>query len=802
MNAIDEHSCGAPFAWKRAARVFVGVFAGVIFSLCVGAAQERDKQGASSARAATEFASIEGVLTAASGEPTGFATVRIVEAPSLGARADSAGKFRIARIPAPGAYTLEVRRLGLQTLRAPIRVQAGETLRLRLTLKPEQRSTEQLVVTGSWRETLISESPIMVESYTPAFLKKNPSACLFDALQIANGVRPQMNCNVCGTGDIRINGLPGAYTMIAIDGMPIVSGLGTVYGLSGIPPALIERIEIVKGPASMLYGSEAVAGMINVVTKSPARASAFSVDAFSTSWLEHNLDLGAKFIFSAPDSGAKPFATALFGVNAFHYANRIDNNGDNFMDAPLQDRVSAFTKWIFHREDKGEASLAARYVYENRTGGEMAWRPEFRGGDSVYGESIFTNRVEVLGAYQLPIPNERVILRGSFNHHHQNSYYGYIFYEATQQIAFAQLTWEKKLWDAHEILFGVAARYNFYQDNTPATNDAQGRATPEHIVLPGVFAQDEIALSPAHTLLVGARLDYSSAHGFIFTPRLNYKWNVSDDDILRFSAGTGFRVVNLFTEDHAALTGAREVVIREALRPEESFNANLHYAKTLRAGGALWTLDASAFYTYFTNKIIPDYDADPNKIIYDNLRGYAVSQGASLNVSVAFDDAPLSASVGATAMDVFDVEDGTRAWQVFSERWSATFAVSYALTDWGVSVDYTGSVIGPMRLPVFPNDPRPEFSPVYSLQNIQITKKFENDESGIFAGQPLEIYAGVKNLLNFTPPANAIMRPFDPFDKFAADAVANPNGFTFDPTYAYAPFQGIRAFVGVRWHWD
>ncbi|MBC8643502.1 TonB-dependent receptor plug domain-containing protein [Flavobacterium lindanitolerans] len=107
-------------------------------------------------------------------------------------------------------------------------------------------------------------------------------------MQNVNGVRPQLNCNICNTGDIHINGLEGPYTLVLIDGMPIVSGLSTVYGLSGIPNSLLERIEIVKGPASSLYGSEAVGGLINIITKNPSNAPRFSIDGFSNSWGEVN----------------------------------------------------------------------------------------------------------------------------------------------------------------------------------------------------------------------------------------------------------------------------------------------------------------------------------------------------------------------------------------------------------------------------------------------------------------------------------------------------------------------------------
>lgn len=722
-------------------------------------------------------------------EAIGFATVRLVGT-KFGARADSSGTFRILNVP-EGSYTLEVKRIGWKTLTKNITLAASQNLSLSLTMKEDKRVTEKLVVTGTMRETLISDSPVMVEVYTPTFLKKNPTACLFDALQTVNGVRPQLNCSICNTGDIHINGLEGAYTMVMIDGMPIVSGLSTVYGLNGIPSSLVERIEIVKGPASTLYGSEALAGIINVITKSPAKAATVAFDVFSTSWLEHNMDASAKLKLGS--------LTGLLGINYFHFQHRVDNNGDGFTDATLQERLSAFTKWTAERDDKGETSLAVRYVAENRFGGEMNWSPEFRGGDSIYGESIITNRAEVIGAYQLPIPNEKIVLRGSFTHHHQNSYYGTTPFFATQQIAFGQLTWEKTLWEAHQFLFGAATRYTFYQDNTAATNDINGRPMPQNIVLPGVFVQDEIALAPEHTLLLGARYDWSSAHGSIVTPRINYKWKSDNDDVVRLSAGNGFRVVNIFTEDHAALTGARRVVIREALKPEMSYNANVNYSKILTLPEASITLDASAFYTYFTNKIIPDYDTNPDEIIYDNLRGYAVSAGTSLNLDVALTDVPLKIMLGITALDVFNVNDGVRTLPVLAERFSGTFAVSYALKDIGVSVDYTGAIYGPMRLPIFENDPRPEFSPLFSLQNIQFTKTFDETSS---EWKSLEIYAGVKNLLNYTPPANSIMRPFDPFDKRVNDPVSNPNNFTFDPTYVYASFQGIRGFLGIRWRLD
>jgi outer membrane receptor for ferrienterochelin and colicins len=148
-------------------------------------------------------------------------------------------------------------------------------------------------------------------------------------------------------------------------------------------------------------------------------------------------------------------------------------------------------------------------------------------------------------------------------------------------------------------------------------------------------------------------------------------------------------------------------------------------------------------------------------------------------------------------MDNYKVENGARAQQILTENITGTWAISYEWKKIGLSVDYTGNIYSPMRLPLLgPLDPRDEYSPWWSIQNIQITKKLKR----------IEIYGGVKNLLNFTPPANSIARSFDPFDKgiqynASGQVVSTPNNpyaQSFDPTYMYAPNQGIRGFIGVR----
>lgn len=696
------------------------------------------------------------------------------------------GNYSITDL-SPGNYVLIASAIGYEPFRKSFLIGKDESVRLNIQLTQSAEALDEMVVTGTLKAVSRLESAVPVEVYKPSFLKQNPTPSIFEALQNVNGVRPQINCNVCNTGDIHINGLEGPYTLVLIDGMPIVSGLGTVYGLSGIPNSLIEQIEIVKGPASTLYGSEAVGGLINIITKHAPNAPEFFADAYLTGWGEYNLDVGSKI-----EVGKK--TDLLLGVNYFNYDEIIDNNGDNFTDLTLQDRVSVFQKWNFKREDAKVFSLAGRFFYEDRWGGELQWTPEFRGGNEIYGESIYTRRWEILGKYQLPI-DEKVMLSMSYNDHNQNSVYGDVLYLADQRIGFGQMTWDKTVGN-HDLLFGSAIRYNYYDDNTPATLNA------DEVWIPSLFIQDELKLAEKHSILGGVRYDYDQRHGNIFTPRVAYKWKISENDIFRVNAGTGFRVVNLFTEDHAALTGSRDVIIAEELKPERSVNVNLNYLKKIYAdNGTFVGLDASAFYTHFSNIILPDYDTNPNQIIYDNLDGKSVSKGVSANIDLVLPNG-LKFLVGATWQDVSNTENGVTSRQILTESITGTWNVSYTFRSLDLTLDYTGNLYGPMRLPTLGElDPRQDFSPTWSIQNIQFTYK------GL---DKFEFYGGIKNLLDWTPNRGnpfIIARADDPFDQNVqfdpqGNVVAtadNPFALTFDPSYVYGPNQGIRGFFGLRY---
>ena len=701
------------------------------------------------------------------------------------ATTDSNGSFKLKNI-SPGSYKLSAIAAGFLT--KTIQVNLPHENNITLSLLDFTSSLDEIVVTGNLKETAKDESAVNIDIITPKLFQKTATPNLFEATGMVNGVKPQINCNVCNTGDIHINGMEGPYTLILIDGMPIVSGLSSVYGLMGIPASMIERLEIAKGPSGALFGSEAMGGTINLITKNPLTAPKFYLDYYGTSYLENNLDMSTKFRL-----GKK--VDWLIGTNVYWYDNIVDRNNDNFTDVTLQKRFSLFNKLNFKRKNNKEFSIAGRYVYEDRWGGQTNWTKEFRGGDSIYGESIFAKRTEFISKYQWPT-KEKIFSQVSYNFHDQNSVYGQTPFLAKQSTGFFQTYWNKELNQRNDFLLGVSYKNLWFDDNTVATLSIDGKSNiPENTNTFGLFVQNEALLDSLgkHKLLVGARLDYNDVYKLIPSPRIAYKWSPNYKYIFRLNFGTGFRIVNVFTEDHAALTGAREVVFKNKIKPERSYNGSFNMIYKMKVSkGSMLIWDGSLFYYYFTNKIVANNDLDPNKVIFDNLSGFAFSRGVSLNASLA-STSNFKYNIGISYMDVQNVsmdDIGKLSYsrQLHAPQWSGNLNGGYTFVKSDLKLDVTANWYGPQRLPILPHDFRPAYSPWFCILNLQLSKKI---------AEKYDCYLGVKNILNFVP-QNPIMRPQDPFDKRVNDTENNPNGYTFDPSYNYAPIQGIRAYLGIR----
>lgn len=671
---------------------------------------------------------------------------------------------------------------------------------LHLVLQPRPSLLEEVVVTGSLNAQKRSSSPIPVMTYRAAFFEQSGGLQLPEGLQFVNGLRSQVNCGVCNTTEIRINGLEGPYTLVLIDGMPVLGGLASVYGMMGIPQSMIERVEIIKGPASAIYGSEAVGGLINIITKTGSKGPKLILETQMSSWAEHQSDL-----IWRPKSGKR--SSYLVGIGHGAYTLPKDQNEDGFTDISMHRRNTAFGTSQHQFKKMGNLKLNARYLHEDRWGGEMHWKPENRGGTDVYGESIYTSRWEFSGLHTLSGDTGwRTMFH--FSGHRQNSAYGPMMYLASQHIAFTQISAPRLQLGTVDLQTALAWRYNQYDDNTPATGGDRlsGRNQVYRAHIPGLILEGTWTPGKQHKIITALRTDHHHAHGIINTPRVHYRFETpSKRNVLLLSAGSGYRVAHVFTEDHASLTGARTVVFEDALQPEQSQNIQgswIHqrYGKK----GSFYTLEFNPFVTRFSNQILPDYDQNPNEIRYANLRENAWYRGMAINTEMKYPSG-LEIRLGGTYTDIHLVQNGVQVRPLFTERFSAVWNIGWEHKKTRLRVDYNGNLTSPMRLPLLgPLDPRPEYSPWWSIQNIRV--------SGWW-GDHLEVFTGVRNLLNMRPYRHAPFlhaRPHDPFDQgvsYDADgqivpSSENPYALSFDPGYSFVPNQGIRFFAGVRYILD
>jgi outer membrane receptor for ferrienterochelin and colicins len=674
---------------------------------------------------------------------------------AMGALSDANGSFCL---PAPPTWPATLI-CQLSTYRTDSVVLAGPptgpvTFSLRTLVGAE---TSPITVTALANPISLAQSPVLITQIAAAQLEANLSPTLTEALLATNGLTERIACGVCGANEVQINGLGGPATLVLIDGMPLMGSLASVYGLMGLPPALIEKVEVIKGPASTLYGTESIGGVINVITRRAHQHPHLTLESWGTTHGETQADL----TLSGPVGRHK----TLLGLHGYHMNTRLDDNSDGFMDVVLARRLSLFNKWDFARKSGLPFSLAARYYTEDRAGGTLQWQREWLGSDSIYGEFIATRRAEVLTQYAL---HRHWRLDASGAAHTQDSWYGDTPYAARQYNAFGQLVHLRQL-GKHALSAGAAFRYQYYDDGTPATLQADSRPVP------GLFVEDLWRVRPRLSLQGGLRLEHHRDHGLVPAPRANLKWDLSEVSSLRLNTGSGFRVVNLFTEDHAALSGSRQVVVEGNLQPERSWNGTLSFSTHTRLGERVLSWNAEAFHTYYTNRIVPDY-SDPDLIRYSSLAVASVTQGLAASGSLRWGRG-WQAQLGATWLHTWQEEAGLRTQMLFAPTYTVGWTLGYTHPRLRTQLDCTGKLFGPMALPEYePPYARATTSETFAQVHLQLRQPL---------GKRLQLLGGVKNLLDWTQP-NALVAPEEPF------------GDAFDTAYVYGPLQGRRFFAGLR----
>ncbi|MAU62756.1 MAG: TonB-dependent receptor [Flavobacteriaceae bacterium] len=664
---------------------------------------------------------------------------------------------------------------------------------LKVVLVEDINGLNEVVITGTLKDEYITESPVKVNVITSKKINSflpSAGANITKIVQLVSGVKEVISCGVCYTNSISINGLEGPYTSILLDGIPMYGNLASVYGLNGIPNMIVDRLEIVKGPSSTLYGSEAVAGVINIITKNPKEQPLLSLDIQAVSHKESFTNLSF-----TPEIGR---SFGYFGINWDRKNNYDDYNNDGFGDDINLDRFSVFNKWNIYRDSAKEFIISARYYFEDRRNGIKDYLKnnnykKIRGDDKIYGESIYTNRFEIFGKYEFAF-TDGFELNYSYSKHDQNSYYGSDYYEAKQNIFFSQFTLDRN-YGKHDLLLGLSIKNNLYDDNTIATeSEINGVIIDQESnqFIPGLLIQDQYKPSKKISLIGGLRIENYNEHGFIYAPSFHIKYNPGQWLSMRLNAGTGFRIVNLFTEDHAFISGQREVKILEDLKPERSksiiFNTNYIYTGLSGSGN----IDLDFFYTHFSNKIIPNY-YNQNFIIYENSDGYAYSKGISGALNHTFlNGIAFSLSFNHQIVRYIKYNNNIKSlnYMEHSPKWSSGLNLKFPINKrW--SLNSSSNYTGIMQLPtvyeinnigLISSKPRETKSKPFIIHNININGLLKNKN---------EIYFGILNVFNFRQKESPLVGYNDPnFDK----------GFSpfFDTSYSYAPNNGRKIFIGYR----
>ena len=660
-----------------------------------------------------------------------------------------------------GRGKVQVQALGYET----VHWEGGcESSTIELVMKPAVVALGGATVVGGMAPLRLKASPIRTAVISGTSLAATHAQDLLESLDFTTGVRETVGCGVCGTNSVQLNGMEGVYSLVLLDGIPLLGGLASAYALDGLPVSMVQQVEVIHGPASARFGSQAVGGVINVVL-APLHVG----DAFASARLDGHgrLQVAGSGVFGREE---RPWQLGLDGL---HFQRRIDDNGDGFTDAPNVERIVTTLRHQRTSETRNSRLTAKGYL-EDRFGGQLDFKEVDRGTDKAYGERIDLARAEVTWG-SAPKEGNGWTLQGGGAFHQQSSTYGLTDFDAQEVVANFDAFHSGWSWSEGQTLRGgLSLLWDLYTDETPASTDM-------NVWVPAAFAEvsgSRGAMSWIH----GMRVELPSNHKVVVAPRVNVKWSPTSLWDARFNAGRGYRRVHLFTEEHAALDGSRQVRISEGgLNPESSWNANVSLVRTL--GASSWTGSASiqAFSTLFTDRIYADYDSVPNAILYRNVDGIGWNRGVSadfwLNGTRGWQCAG-GATWLRSELYEFGVAPSLGNPVEFAPNWTTNVKVGQTGRHWGWNV--VAQTVGQMAVPFY-DDLRADISDPYALIHASVNRSFVSEKGGRHT-----LTAGVQNVTDATQ-RNALIGIEDPF------------GEAFDASRVYAPLEGRRAFL--EWTW-
>lgn len=592
-------------------------------------------------------------------------------------------------------------------------------------------------------------------------------------------VQPVTTNIITNSKELRILGLSGVYNQVLIDGMPMVQGLTYTYGISGYPGTLVDNIYIAKGANSVLQGFESISGSINVTLKEPDEGNRLLLNAYLNSFAE-------KHINANYSKRWKKWST-LTSFQTVQPSKRFDRDNDTFLDVPLLTRYMLYNKWKYKDEDSLGFStmIGIRYLDEKRIGGQTNFRESMKGDTVNYGQAIKYEQPEIYTktGYRFSKKKKLTLISSAFLQN-QNSFFGNIAYKARQKNFYSNLQYELD-WRTHEFKAGISYRYlNINEDISFTGKELERTYAGTYLkeeVIPGVFAENSFNWKEDKiTLITGVRLDRHNQFGYFVTPRSLLKYNLRNTSTVRVSGGTGFRTVNLFSENINLLASSRDIIITEPLKPERALNWGVNFTEKIDGKRAYGTVSLDFYQTRFLNQIFPDYDTDQTKAFISNFEGISISNGFQVEGSFNIFER-VDAKVAYTFLDVFRIIDSRKEVLPFNSKHKVMGSLSYEPRSEKWHADMNFHWYGRQRVPNTFSNPeqyqRPSTSDPYTVVSAQFTKVWKK----------FEIYAGCENIFDFRQ-----LRPIlgwqDPFGPY------------FDSSFAWGPTRGREFYAGVRFH--
>ena len=527
---------------------------------------------------------------------------------TIGTATDHSGHYYLKDLP-EGTFTIMMQSIGYKTIERTVQLKPGATLEINFDAEEDAQVLAALEVTGDRNEAVRQLYPGLMNVMDTKLFEITNAVSVGDGLNFQPGVRVETNCQNCGSQQVRINGMEGPYTQLMMDGRPIFSALTGVYGLEQIPANMIERVEVVRGGGSALFGSSAIAGTINIITKDPIRNTAqagYSLNMIGGSSADHNATFNASLVTDNNKAGIYFFGQA-------RNRSAYDHDGDGYSEiGNLQAQTVGFRSFI-KTSLYSKLTLEYHNMNELRRGGNLLDLPaheadiaeetnhDIHGGGVKFDifSSDYKHRLNVFSSIQSTL---------------RKSYYGTgknpNAYGNTTDLT--SVTGARYSYDFANLWFmpanlTVGAEYNF--NELEDTMLGYNRALQQTIHIASLYAQNEWK-NDRWGFLVGGRFDsHSLLNNPIFSPRATVRYNPTQDINIRMSYGSGFRAPQAFDEDlhiEAVAGGVSIIQLSKDLKAEksQSLSASVDYYKTI--GQVETNFLVEGFYTDLSDVFVLD----------------------------------------------------------------------------------------------------------------------------------------------------------------------------------------------------